>query len=130
TSTATVTPFTASAIANFQSELAAPPTAQLFFRINQGNDVQLGAITNDGSSAARESVYFGGGNTSGTPQNIGTFNGNETAVAIDTAAGLVFSIGIGNKGSYDAVSVHNLKTGALIETIEFGPNTGSAANDD
>ena len=73
---------------------------------------------------------FRWGNTAGTPQNVSVHNGNETSVAVDTAAGLVFGIGIGNNGSYDAVSVHNLKTGALIETIEFGPNTGSASTDD
>jgi hypothetical protein len=123
-------PFTAAALADFQGELAVGPTGQLFFRINQGNDVQLGAINNTGVAATHQSIYFGGGITSGTPQNVGVFNGNETSVTVDTAAGLVFSVGIGNHGSYDAFSVHNLKTGALIETIEFGPNTGSAATDD
>jgi hypothetical protein len=87
--------------------LPAPPlTGQLYFRINQGNDVQLGDINSDGSG--RHTIYFGGGNTSGNPQNIGMFNGNETSVAVDTAAGLVFSVGVGNHGSYDAFSVHNL----------------------
>src|SRR5262249_33571663 len=127
---AATAPFTPDALANFQGQLAVGPTGQLFFRINQGNDVQAAAINNTGASAAPTPIYFGGGNTSGKPQNIGTFNGNETSVAVDTAAGLVFSVGIGNHGSYDAFSVHNLKTGALIETIEFGPNTGSALTDD
>jgi Domain of unknown function (DUF4347) len=121
-------PFTAEAQANYSGQLPLPLTAQLFFRINQSNDVQLGYINADGTD--RNSIYFGGGDTSGTPQNIGVFNGNETSVAVDTAAGLVFSVGIGDAGSYDAFSVHNLYTGALISTTEFGANTGSAATDD
>ena len=104
--------------------LTTPPSEQIYFRINMGqfNEIQLGDINNDGTG--RNTIYFGGGNTTGTSQ------GNETSVAVDTAAGLVFSVGIGNQGSYDAFSVHNLYTGALIETIEFGPNTGSANTDD
>jgi lipopolysaccharide export system protein LptA len=135
---AATAPFTAAALDNFQGQLVSPPSAQLFFRINQGNDVQLGAINNTGATATPTSIYFGGGFTGGTPQNIGLHNGNETSVAVDTAAGLVFSVGIGKStdttppinNSYDAVSVFNLKTGALIETIEFGPNTGDANTDD
>jgi lipopolysaccharide export system protein LptA len=127
---ASTAPFTAAALADFPGQLVAGPTGQLYFRINQGSDVQLGAIDNTGALATPHPIYYGGGNTSGTPQNLSAFNGNETSVAVDTAAGLVFSIGIGNAGSYDAVSVHNLNTGALIETIEFGANTGSAATDD
>ena len=126
----TTAPFTASALANFPGQLAVGPTGQLFFRINQGNDVQLGAINNTGNTATHNSIYFGGGDTSGRPQNISVFNGNETSVAVDTAAGLVFSVGIGNNGSFDAFSVHNLNTGALISTTEFGPNTGNGNVDD
>jgi hypothetical protein len=103
-------------------------TGQLFFRINMGPDGELGAIDNTGATATPDSIYFGGGNAS-SPSPTATPT-NETAVAVDTAAGLVFSVGIGNNGSFDAVSVHNLKTGALIETIEFGANTGSVFTDD
>ena len=67
-------------------------------------------------------IYTGGGFDTGT-------TGNETSVAIDTAAGRYFSVGIGDTGSYDAFSVHNLK-GALISTTEFGQNTGSVNTDD
>ena len=122
-------PVTADAQANFQGRLASGPVGQLYFRINQGNDVQLGDINSDGS--ARHTIYTGGGFDSSTGARRGT--GNETAVAVDPAAGLVFSVGVGNAGppgSYDAFSVHNLDTGALIETVEFGPNTGSANNTD
>jgi hypothetical protein len=104
-----------------QTAAVAPADGQIYFRINQASDVQLGNINSDGT--ARHTIYTGGGFNTGT-------NGNETSVAVDTAAGLVFSVGIGNTGSYDAFSVHNLNTGALISTTEFGPNTGSAANDD
>src|ERR1700722_13165940 len=123
--TAAAAPFTANALANFQGDLAAAPTGQLFFRIDDGDQNELGAIDNT-SSSTPQTVYIGGGNTSGNPNTLA----NETSVAVDTAAGLVFSVGIGNGGSYDAFSVHNLNTGALIETVEFGPNTGSANNDD
>jgi hypothetical protein len=94
-------------------------TGQLFFRIAEGNDVQLGAIDNT-ATATPSSIYFGGGFNSGTPQNTSTFNGNETSVVVDTAAGLVFSAGSGNGGGFNGVSVHNLYTGELIETITFG----------
>src|SRR5215472_3661245 len=132
-------PFTNAALADFQSALVAAPTGQLFFRINQGNDVQLGAINNTGASATPTTVYFGGGFTGGPPpQNIGLHNGNEQSVAVDTAAGLVFSVGVGKStdttapinNSFDAISVFNHNTGQLIETIEFGPNTGDANTDD
>jgi Calx-beta domain-containing protein/cadherin-like protein/Big-like domain-containing protein/uncharacterized protein DUF4214 len=116
---------------------SAPPlTNQIYFRINNGQfgEIQLGDINLDGT--ARHTIYFGGGNTS-LPADI-TGAGNETTIAVDTAAGFVFSVGIGRstdvtdpiENSYDAFSVHNLNTGALIETIEFGPNTGAAATDD
>ncbi|MGZ6993336.1 MAG: DUF4347 domain-containing protein, partial [Ilumatobacteraceae bacterium] len=121
-------PFTPVALDGFQNQLAAGPTGQLFFRINMGSDDQTGAINNTGATATHQSVYFGGGNTS-SPSPVAPPT-NETSIAVDTAAGLVFSVGIGNTGSYDAVSAHNLKTGALIETIEFGANTGSVFTDD
>ena len=75
-----------------QSAAVTPATSQLFFRINQGNDVQLGDINSNGTGL--NTIYYGGGDTSGKPQNIGVFSGNETSVAVDTAAGLVFSVGI------------------------------------
>jgi Domain of unknown function (DUF4347)/FG-GAP-like repeat len=124
-SAASSVPFTAAALANFQGQLVAPLDGQLYFRIDNGNDVQLGDINAD--SSARHTIYYGGGNNSTTAPGG---NGNETSIAVDTAAGLVFSVGIGNNGSYDAFSVHNLRTGALISTTEFGPNTGSANTDD
>ena len=96
----------------------------LLLRVDDGDQNELGAIDNT-SSSTPQTIYIGGGNTSGNPNTLA----NETSVAVDTAAGLVFSVGIGNGGSYDAFSVHNLNTGALIETVEFGPNTGSANND-
>jgi hypothetical protein len=105
--------------------VAGPADAQLYFRINQGNDVQLGDINSSGTGL--HTIYTGGGIQS-SPSPGG--NGNETSVAVDTAAGLVFSVGKGNAGSFDAFSVHNLYTGALIETVAFGPNTGSANTDD
>ena len=122
-------PFTATARANFQGQLSPQVDGQLYFRINQGNDVRLGDINvvSDGTAAARQTIYYGGGFNSTTAPGG---NGNETSVAVDTAAGLVFSVGIGNNGSYDAFSVHNLNTGALISTTEFGANTGSALTDD
>ena len=108
-------PFTAAALANFQGQLVAPPDGQLFFRIDNGNDVQLGDINSN--DTARHTIYYGGGNNSTTTPGG---NGNETSVAVDTAAGLVFSVGVGDNGSYDAFSVHNMRTGALISTTEFG----------
>ncbi len=118
-------PFTAEAQAKFQGQLAGPLTAQLFFRINNGNDVELGDINVDATD--RNTIYTGGGfDSSASPGGIG----NETSVAVDTAAGLVFSVGIGDHGSYDAFSVHNLNTGALISTTEFGVDTGSVNTDD
>ena len=120
-------PFTAEAQANFSGQLVLPLTAQLYFRINQGNDVQLGYINSDGTPATPNIIYYGGGFDSTTTPG-GT--GNETSVAVDTAAGLVFSVGVGNHASFDAFSVHNLYTGALISTTEFGANTGSANTDD
>ena len=114
--------------------LSAPAlTSQIFYRINQGQfgEIQFGNINIDGS--ARNTIYFGGGNTSKPPPDT-TGAGNETTVAVDTAAGFSFTVGIGKStgasNSYDAFSVHNIRTGALIETVEFGPNTGSALTDD
>ena len=57
-------PVTADAQANFQGQLASGPVGQLYFRINQGNDVQLGDINSDGS--ARHTIYTGGGFNSST----------------------------------------------------------------
>ncbi len=106
-----------------QSAAVTPATSQLFFRINEGNDVQLGAINSNGTGL--NTVYYGGGDTGGKPQNIGIFSGNETSVAVDTAAGLVFSVGVdGPGGGYDSFSVHSLNTGALIETVTLGPGGG------
>ena len=106
-----------------QSAAVTPATSQLFFRINQGDDVQLGDINSNGTGL--NTIYYGGGDTSGKPQNIGVFNGNETSVAVDAAAGLVFSVGIDSPGGgYNSFSVHNLKTGALIETVTLGPGGG------
>ena len=91
--------------------------------LTSGNDFQLGDINSDGTD--RNTIYYGGGDTSGKPQNIGIFSGNDTSVAVDTAAGLVFSTGIdGPGGGFDSFSVHNLKTGALIETVTLGPGGG------
>jgi hypothetical protein len=108
------------------ASVTTPADAQIYFRINNGQigEIQLGDINADGT--ARHTIYTGGGDSS-SPGSTGT--GNETAVAVDTAAGLVFSVGPGDKGSFDAFSVHNLNTGALISTTEFGPNNGDA-NDD
>jgi len=103
---------------------------QLYFRIDQGPDFQLGDVNviSDGTAAARHTIYYGGGNDSSTTAGSGF--GNETAIAVDTAAGLVFSVGDGNAGSFDGFQVHNLYTGALISHAEFGANTGSALTDD
>src|SRR5262249_19601868 len=116
----TFVPFTDTAVASFQGELATGPTAQLFFRIGLGNDVQLGAINNTGASATPTTVYFGGGFTGGPPpQNIGLHNGSEQSVAVDTAAGFAFTVGVGKStdttdpinNSFDSISVYNIRTG-------------------
>src|SRR6476646_5031429 len=75
--------------------LSAPAlTSQIFYRINQGQfgEIQFGNINIDGS--ARNTIYFGGGNTSKPPPDT-TGAGNETTVAVDTAAGFSFTVGIG-----------------------------------
>jgi hypothetical protein len=86
----------------FQGDLASEPDGQLFFRINNGNDVQLGFINSDGTD--RTTVYTGGGNDSQSAGSVVTGTGNETAVAVDPAAGLVFSVGVGNAGPQEAMT--------------------------
>ncbi|TMJ01411.1 MAG: hypothetical protein E6G97_16135 [Alphaproteobacteria bacterium] len=90
-----------------------PVTGQLYYRINNGPDDQVGAIHADGSG--HTTVY-----------STGT---NETSIAIDPAAGLVFTVGVGAHSTFDGVSVHNIHTGAFITKFIFGPDTGAATDD-
>jgi hypothetical protein len=68
--------------------------------------------------------YGGGFGSSPNPGGIG----NETAVVGTPAAGLVFGVGAGNHGSYDAFTVHNLNTERIdLNHAVWVPNTGGAS---
>ena len=110
-------PFTLQALANFQGTLAVThPDGELFYVINAA-DNELGDISSTGTTGTE---VFGDGTN------------NYATIAVDPAAGLVFTNGQGvaNSGAYNAVVVHSATTGAVLTTVPFGPNDGNINNDD
>jgi len=65
-------------------------------------------------------------------RSSGDGTNNYATIAVDPAAGLVFTNGQGvaNSGVYNAVVVHSATTGAVLTTVPFGPNDGNINTDD